>query len=353
MLEHILERQLSPVTDALEPLRILPHSRPDTSFDQKLASCGRSPLQASGVDVLQLNLGKLCNQACHHCHVDAGPWHREIMSREIAEACLHVLRRSRIPTLDITGGAPEMNPHFRWLVSEASELRRRVIDRCNLTILTAPGYEDLPSFLAEHKVEIVASLPCYLEENVDRQRGEHVFRRSIAALRRLNSVGYGMPDSPLLLTLVFNPSGPTLPPDQLQLEAMYRRELRAQHQIEFSRLFTLTNMPINRFLSDLLKSGKSDTYMQMLIDAFNPATVEGLMCRTTLSVDWQGNLSDCDFNQMVELPLAQTLPRRITELDESTLATLMNRVIVTGKHCFGCTAGTGSSCQGRLVEQRQ
>lgn len=315
------------------------------SFDKMLAEHHVATLHSSNIRVLQINIGKLCNQTCRHCHVDAGPSRREIMSHKVAETVIDLLRRSDISTLDITGGAPEMNPSFRWMVQEARKLGRQVIDRCNLTILVANGFEDLPEFLAEHQVEIVASLPCYLEENVDAQRGPFVFRRSIEALKRLNGLGYGQPDSPLTLTLVFNPLGPKLPPDQLKLEDAYRRELRVRYGIEFTRLFTITNMPINRFLSDLHEAHQYESYMQALVEAFNPATVVGLMCRTTLSVDWQGNLYDCDFNQMLDLPVAECAPRNITDFD---LTTLSNRRIVTGPHCFGCTAGAGSSCQGSL-----
>ncbi len=350
MVELTLLRRASPLAQAAEQLRILTGGGQPFSIEQVLEDHGRLPLRATGIEVLQINVGKLCNQTCRHCHVDAGPDRREMMSRETAEACLDVLRRSDIQTLDITGGAPEMNPHFRWLVSEARSLGRRVIDRCNLTILVAPGFEDLPEFLAEHQVEIVASLPCYLEENVDRQRGEHVFRRSLDALGRLNALGYGRSDGTLVLTLVYNPTGPTLPPNQEQLEATYRRELRSRYEIEFTRLFTITNMPISRFLDDLLRSGQYEDYMRTLVEAFNPATVDGLMCRTMLSVDWQGNLSDCDFNQMLGLPVAAGLPRNVAELDDTTLGRMAVRRIVMGPHCFGCTAGSGSSCQGSMAK---
>lgn len=350
MSELTLLRQASPLAHSSEQLRILSESSPRDTFEAALARHGRLALEAAGIEILQINVGKLCNQTCRHCHVDAGPDRREVMSRETAEACVNLLRRSNIPTLDITGGAPEMNPHFRWLVSEAHSLGRRIIDRCNLTILVAPRFDDLPEFLAQHQVEIVASLPCYLEGNVDRQRGDHVFQRSLEALRRLNELGYGQRDSSLVLTLVFNPIGPTLPPDQQQLEADYRRELRARYEIDFTRLFTITNLPISRFLDDLLQSGQFDVYMHKLIEAFNPATVDGLMCRTMLSVDWQGHLSDCDFNQMLGLPLAKGHPRSIFDLDDVTLARLANRPIVTGRHCFGCTAGAGSSCQGSVID---
>ncbi len=349
MVELSLWRRESPLAQTSEQLRILSRNPQHWDFDQVLAQQSCHPLCATGLDVLQINVGKVCNQTCRHCHVDAGPDRRESMSRETAQACLDVLRRSDIPTLDITGGAPEMNPHFRWLVAEARAMGRRVIDRCNLTILVTPGYEDLPEFLAQHEVEIVASLPCYLESNVDQQRGDRVFQRSMEALRKLNALGYGQPDSPLKLTLVYNPIGPTLPPDQQKLEADYRRELRARYGIEFTQLFTITNLPISRFLDDLMQSGQLDAYMHKLVEAFNPVTVEGLMCRTMLSVDWQGNLSDCDFNQMLGVPLATGMPLSIADLDEAALGQLANRRIVTGSHCFGCTAGAGSSCQGSLA----
>ncbi|MGD9855035.1 MAG: arsenosugar biosynthesis radical SAM (seleno)protein ArsS [Planctomycetaceae bacterium] len=316
---------------------------------EEVLSRHRLPLlQACGIEVLQVNVGKVCNQTCAHCHVDAGPDRREAMNRETVDACLRVLADCDIPTLDITGGAPEMNPHFRRLVTEARKLGRRAIDRCNLTILLAPGFDDLPEFLAEHQVEIVASLPCYLEENCDRQRGDGVFRRSIEALRRLNALGYGRPESGLDLTLVYNPIGPSLPPAQDTLEQDYRRELLERYDLEFTRLYTITNMPISRFLDDLLHSGRYEQYMLRLIEAFNPVAVNGVMCRTMLSVDWQGRLFDCDFNQMLDLPLAPE-PRNIRDLDRAALLRLARRRIVTGRHCFGCTAGAGSSCQGSVT----
>ena len=347
MTELTLLRRHSPLSEASEQLRILNDTHESPSFAETLAEHHALPLRATGIRVLQVNVGKLCNQTCRHCHVDAGPDRREIMPHDVAEAVIDVLRRTDIPTLDITGGAPEMNPSFRWMVHEARKLGRQVIDRCNLTILVTQGFNDLPEFLAEHQVEIVASLPCYLEENVDQQRGQFAFRRSIEALRRLNDLGYGRPGSPLTLTLVFNPLGPQLPPDQSQLEAAYRRELRARYGIEFTRLFTITNMPISRFLADLLESGQFESYQRTLVDAFNPAAVDGLMCRTMLSVDWLGNLYDCDFNQMLALPVGSLAPRHIRDFNEASLS---NREIVTGSHCFGCTAGAGSGCQGSIVE---
>lgn len=315
-------------------------------FDDMLRQHGLHGLHAEGIAVLQVNVGKVCNQTCGHCHVDAGPDRRESMSRETAEQVIAVLAENDIPTLDITGGAPEMNPNFRWLVTEARRLGRRVIDRCNLTILVANGFRDLPDFLADQGVEVVASLPCYLEENCDSQRGDGVFRESIQALRQLNELGYGRPESGLVLNLVYNPLGPSLPPDQSDLEAAYRHELATRYGVTFTSLHTITNLPISRFLDDLVSQHRYDDYMQLLIDAFNPNTVAGVMCRSMISVDWQGRLFDCDFNQMLEIGLAEGMPRQLSDFDAESLA---SRPIVTGRHCFGCTAGCGSSCQGAVL----
>lgn len=352
MIELTLLRQHHPLANSAEQLRILESSGNWPRFDELVADQTGQPLIAAGLAVLQINVGKICNQTCSHCHVDAGPDRREVMSREIAELCLDVLRRGNFETLDITGGAPEMCPEFRTIVTGARNMGRRVIDRCNLTILEAPGYEDLPAFLAENQVEIVASLPCYLEANVDRQRGDRVFERSLRALHKLNKLGYGQSDSPLRLTLVYNPVGPMLPPPQEALEADYRRELRSRYGIEFNQLYTITNMPISRFLDDLLESGQYESYMESLVMAFNPSTVEGVMCRTMLSVDWCGNLFDCDFNQMLNLGLSEGQPQHLRDLDDATLTRLTNRRIVTGQHCFGCTAGNGSSCGGRVIDSQ-
>jgi radical SAM/Cys-rich protein len=315
-------------------------------FADALASTGLWPLRAGGIQVLQVNVGKLCNQTCRHCHVDAGPDRDEVMSRETMRLCLDALERGDIPVLDVTGGAPELNPDFRWLVEQARAQGRQVIDRCNLTILLVARFEDLPDFLARHQVEVVASLPCYLPQNTDRQRGEGVFERSIEALRRLNAVGYGRPGSGLLLTLVYNPVGPSLPPPQAALEADYRRELLAHYGVVFNRLFTITNMPISRFLDDLLETGRYEEYMRKLVEAYNPAAAAGVMCRTTLSVGWDGRLYDCDFNQMLDLEPGPGLPRHIRDFDPARLA---SRTIVTGQHCYGCTAGNGSGCQGAIT----
>lgn len=350
MTQLTLLRQGHSLSDPQTQLQLLADQAAGISFSRKVAEHGVELLQPTGLQVLQANVGKVCNQTCEHCHVDAGPERRESMSVDVAQACLNLLQRARIPVLDITGGAPEMNPQFRMLVSGARQRRARVIDRCNLTILTAPGFTDLPEFLAEHEVEIIASLPCYLEQNVDQQRGAGVFERSLQALRKLNSLGYGVPGSPLVLTLVYNPLGPGLPPPQAKLEADYRRELRARYGIEFSRLFTITNMPISRFLASLAAQGRVAEYLSRLVGAFNPATLAGLMCRTMLSVDWRGALYDCDFNQMLELPVAGPRSLNVLTLTDADLVQLQQRAIRTDLHCFGCTAGAGSSCGGVLTE---
>ncbi len=346
MATRTLLRQGSELAEPLRQLELLQPMAGEKRFDQALAESGLAPLTATGIQVLQVNLGKLCNQTCRHCHVDAGPGRREVMTRDTAQACLDVLACSGIPTLDLTGGAPEMNPNFVWLVEQARRLERRVIDRSNLTILLAPGFEQLPEFLARQGVEVVASLPCYLAENTDAQRGAGAFAKSLAALGRLNALGYGRPGSGLELTLVYNPIGPTLPPAQASLEAAYRRELGARYGIVFNRLYTITNMPISRFLDDLVRSGQYEPYMEKLIEAYNPAAAAGVMCRTTLSVGWDGRLYDCDFNQMLALGLAASLPGTIHDFQTEPLAA---RRIVTGQHCYGCTAGAGSGCQGAIT----
>jgi len=341
-----LLREDSPLADGAYQVELLERTKGIPPFQSWLSQHGLGRLAATGIEVLQVNVGRLCNQTCRHCHVDAGPDRREVMTRETLSDCLSVLARADIPVVDITGGAPELNPNFRWFVEHVRSSGRRVIDRCNLTVLVTSGQEDLPQFLAQHEVEVVASLPCYLEENVDAQRGDRVFARSIEALLRLNSLGYGRPESGLMLNLVYNPLGPSLPPPQGQLEADYRRELGSRYGVAFNHLYTITNMPISRFLDDLLKSGRYEAYLEKLLAAFNPAAVAGVMCRTTLSVDWQGRLYDCDFNQMLDLGLLPELPQHIRDFDAGRLGA---RMIATGKHCYGCTAGAGSSCQGSLV----
>jgi radical SAM/Cys-rich protein len=303
-------------------------------------------LRRTKTEVLQVNVGKLCNLTCVHCHVNAGPKRKEIMTRETVDRVVDWFARTEIPTIDLTGGAPEMIPDFRYFIERAKTLRpsRRVIDRCNLTILLDPGYEGLAQFLARHKVEIIASMPCYTAENVNAQRGQGVFDGSIEALRVLNSLGYG---SDLPLHLVYNPVGAFLPRPQAELEADYKRELKQHFGIVFNNLYTITNLPIARFASYLRHNNKLEEYMQLLIDNFNPATIAGLMCRNTISVSWTGEVFDCDFNQMLKMNWRNgTGPLHLWDLDP---AAVENREIQTGNHCFGCTAGAGSSCGGALV----
>jgi radical SAM/Cys-rich protein len=314
-------------------------------FDEKLASHGLE-LRARTVETLQVNVGKLCNQACKHCHVDAGPARTEIMARETIEQIILAIRRFRFPILDITGGAPELNPSFRYLVRQARLLGTRVMVRHNLTVMFEPEQDDLPDFFREHEVEVVSSLPYFLEQQTDAQRGRGVFAKSIAALCRLNAAGYGLDESGLVLNLVFNPVGAFLPPAQGSIEADFKRELRARYNVSFNRLYTITNMPIKRFLDYLRRSGNEERYMRRLVEAFNPQAVEGLMCRSLVSVDWTGRLYDCDFNQMLELGVAPELPQTISEFDAEKFAA---RPIMTGSHCFGCTAGAGSSCGGAIA----
>lgn len=301
-------------------------------------------LRRGRLETLQANLGYRCNQSCLHCHVAAGPGRTEQMSRETMDLMLGFARERCIPTLDLTGGAPELNPHFRRLVAAARAQGMRVIDRCNLTILNAPGQEDLAEFLAGHEVEIVASLPCYLKENVDRQRGEGVFESSLAALRRLNALGYGRDR---VLNLVFNPAGPTLPPDQAGLEAAYKEQLSTRYGIVFNRLLVLTNMPIRRFGSQLVSHDGFRDYMALLKGAHRDENLASVMCKTLVSVDWQGQVHDCDFNQMLGLPLGEAAaPVHLSELMDREIESLPIR---TADHCYGCTAGQGSGCGGALA----
>jgi radical SAM/Cys-rich protein len=335
----------NPLASTKEQLRILDDSA-CPPFETRLAEAGLEPLCATGITVFQINVGKLCNQTCRHCHVDAGPDRREVMSEEIAELCIEVLGQTAIPTVDITGGAPELNPHFRWIVEQARKLGRHVIDRCNLSVLLLPSQKDLGEFLARHRVEVIASLPYYRPGQTDAQRGEGVFEKSIQALRLLNSLGYGKEDSDLKLNLVCNPVGAFLPPKQDSIEALFRRELAGRHQVTFNHLYTITNMPISRFLEFLLESGNYAAYMERLANAFNPSAAAGVMCRYTLSVGWDGKLYDCDFNQMLDLPVTPHAPRHLRDFDPMRLH---ERQIVTQNHCYGCTAGAGSSCGGAVT----
>ncbi|WP_367154123.1 arsenosugar biosynthesis radical SAM (seleno)protein ArsS [Methylomonas sp. HYX-M1] len=306
------------------------------------------PLRRGALQVLQLNLGYLCNLSCVHCHVDAGPKRKESMSAQTIAQALAFARAAAVHTLDLTGGAPEMHPNFQALVEQAREQGLNVIDRCNLTILQHPDYRYLPAFLAEQRVEIVASLPCYLQDNVDTQRGKGVFADSIAALKHLNRLGYGRVDSGLALNLVYNPQGPTLPPAQLGLEQAYKNHLQQEYGIVFNRLFAMTNMPIQRFGSTLLSQGRLPAYLDLLRQNFRRENLSNLMCLNTLSVDWQGYVYDCDFNQMLAMPLGgfDAARRHIAELQ---VADLPGAPIATAGHCFGCTAGQGSSCGGALA----
>lgn len=326
-------------------------------FGQRLRQDGQV-LTRRSLGTLQINVGKMCNLACHHCHVEAGPKRKEIMTWETMSRILGWIdthgREIGLTTLDVTGGAPEMNPEFRRFVSEARKRGLHVMDRCNLTILLDPGYEDMVDFLASNQVEIVASLPCYLEDNVDKQRGKGVFNESVEALLRLNRAGYAMSGSGLKLSLVYNPTGYGLPPAQEKLEADYKRELRSRFGIEFDRLFTITNMPIKRFAHALQRDGKYDMYMGKLIGAHNPANVDSVMCRDLVSIGWQGSVYDCDFNQMLQMPLTgpggeeHVVERESRKLWDFTPEELVGRGIATRSHCFGCTAGAGSSCTGAL-----
>ena len=305
-------------------------------------------IKRAELETLQVNLGYLCNQSCLHCHVNAGPLRKENMNEETIEDIVHFLRNSNIKKLDLTGGAPELNPHFRYLVKTATDMGIHVIDRCNLTVLHEQGQEDTADFLAQHKVEVVASLPCYLEENVDGQRGDGVFQSSVAAIKLLNLSGYGLQGSDLELNLMYNPIGAHLPPAQVQLELDYKRELNERHGIVFNNLYTLTNMPIKRFGSTLISKGEFEGYMDLLKQAYQTANLKTVMCRSLISIDWQGYAYDCDFNQMLDMPLNDSSKK--THIRDILSSELVNRDIFVADHCYGCTAGQGSSCGGALHE---
>ena len=310
-------------------------------FAEKLSHHGLN-LRRATLQTLQINVGRKCNQACHHCHVDAAPWRTEMMPADIARRVGEWIREHRPPVVDITGGAPELSEHFRYFVETAREAGCHVIDRNNLTIIETEAFAWLPEYLAKHEVEVVASLPCYSAGNVDAQRGDGVFAKSISALKKLNAVGYG---TRLPLSLVYNPLGAKLPPPQAELEAEYKVELRQRFGIEFTRLFTITNQPIARFAEDLRAHGQWDAYLELLATSFNPATVEGLMCRSTISIGWLGEVFDCDFNQMLKMQMRNGKPLHLWDV---TPARLENSEIQTGGHCLACTAGSGSSCTGAL-----
>ena len=318
-----------------------------TSFEDALAGAGLFPLHATGIDILQINVGRKCNQTCRHCHVDAGPDRTEMMPDAVVDRCLEVMEGTSIPTVDITGGAPELHKRWKEIVVRARAAGKHVMDRCNLTITRLPNYAYLPEFFAEHGVHVVASLPHYRQKGTDTQRGDGVFEESVEALRRLNALGYGKPGTGLVLDLVANPVGTFLPGSQKALEAEWKRQLLRLYGVEFNALYTITNMPISRFLEFLEETRQLDAYLERLVTAFNPAAAAGVMCRNTLSVGWDGTLYDCDFNQMLELPVHPGVPRTIFDF---SLEALSSREIVLGPHCFGCTAGAGSSCGGATAE---
>lgn len=317
------------------------------TFAEKIKETGQFPLRPKKLEVLQINLGYMCNQVCEHCHVDAGPDRKEIMTRETMEQCLEVIKKTEAHTLDLTGGAPEMNPNFRWFVDEASKAGiKDFIVRSNLTILRAnKKYHDLPKFFKNHNVHVVSSMPHWTRGKTDKQRGEGVFDQSIKALQELNAVGYGMPDSKLRLDLVYNPSGAFLPGDQASMEKDFKKALLEDFGIHFHNLFAITNLPISRFLDYLIASENYEDYMYQLVEAYNPTAVESVMCTNTISVSWDGWLYDCDFNQMLELKIAGNV-KHISEYNEELLS---NRNILISQHCYGCTAGAGSSCQGSVT----
>ena len=303
-------------------------------------------LKRNAVHTLQVNIGKRCNQACHHCHVESGPNRTENMTLDTVDRLLELLRHEpQIHTVDITGGAPELNPHLCYFVSESRKINKNVIDRCNLTVFFEPHQDDTPEFLAAHGVQVVASLPCYKEDNVDAQRGKGVFGNSIAALQKLNSLGYGQSGTGLILNLVYNPVGEHLPPEQKSLEADYHAHLKDEFGIEFNQLFTITNMPIKRYAHMLERDGKMHDYMQLLFDNFNPQAAKNVMCTELLSIGWDGQIYDCDFNQMLDIPL-NWKPRTIWDIASFSQA---ETEIAVASHCFGCTAGAGSSCGGALL----
>lgn len=337
-----VEEQLNVLNGEIFQSGILP------TFKDKLIESNNFPLQPTGIQIFQVNVGYMCNQTCKHCHVDAGPDRKEIMTRETMQLCLDVYEKYRFSTVDLTGGAPEMNPDFRWFVKEFKKLgAKEIIVRCNLTIILAnKNYHDLPQFFKENNVRVVSSLPFYKSDRTDRQRGEGVFDKSLMALHLLNEVGYGAQESGLMLDLVYNPSGSFLPADQKTLEADFKRELFANHKIVFNALLCITNLPISRFLEHLITTDNFEDYMSLLVRSFNPAAVKGVMCRNTISIGWDGYLYDCDFNQMLGLKTNKSAGQHIREFE---LEKLNQRTIMVNQHCYGCTAGAGSSCQGTVV----
>ena len=342
----VLQHPLSKSINQLDILESDPQNR-HPRFKDKVATLGMFPLKPADIEIFQINVGKMCNQVCKHCHVDAGPDRKEIMTRETMELCLEILKTSAFKTVDLTGGAPEMNPDFRWFVEEIKALGKHIIVRCNLTIILAnKRFHDLPDFFKKHQIEIVSSLPSFTQDRTDRQRGDGVFDDSIKALQLLNSVGYGMNGTGLILNLVYNPAGAFLPPDQVALEREYKAELEKRYGISFNNLFAITNMPISRYLDYLLNTGNYDKYMDKLIEAFNPAAVKNVMCRNTISVSWDGYIYDCDFNQMLDLKVSCQDSQHLSTFHAASIS---DRNIILKQHCYGCTAGAGSSCGGAVA----
>ena len=346
-----LKAQHSTLADAHEQIEIIEHGKTGNfalvPFQQKLEQSNLYPLKPAQVEIFQVNIGKMCNQTCRHCHVDAGPDRKEIMTKETMQQCIEVLKNNpELKTVDLTGGAPEMNPNFRWFVEEIKKLDRHIIVRCNLTIILAnKKYHDLPEFYKLHNIEVVSSLPFYTQDRTDRQRGNGVFEDSIKALQMLNEAGYGKENTDLILNLVYNPAGAFLPPSQQSLKKEYKQALKQKFGIEFNNLYVITNMPINRYLDYLLTSGNYESYMEKLVNAYNPVAAANVMCRNTISIGWDGYLYDCDFNQMLELKVNSNSKH----ISDFNITELNKREIIIGQHCYGCTAGAGSSCGGAVV----
>ncbi|HEU0053879.1 MAG TPA: arsenosugar biosynthesis radical SAM (seleno)protein ArsS [Longimicrobium sp.] len=338
-----LQKRHSPLASTAAQRGLLARVPTAASFEDALEGAGLYPLRPTAIEILQVNVGRKCNQTCRHCHVDAGPDRTESMPDAVMDRVLEIVEGTAIPTVDITGGAPELHPRWRELVTRARAAGKHVIDRCNLTITRLPNYAYIPGFLAEHGAHVIASLPHYRQKGTDTQRGDGVFEESIEALKTFNALGYGKEGTGLVLDLVTNPVGTFLPGSQQALEAEWKRQMARLYGVEFNALYTITNMPISRFLEFLEETGQTELYLERLATAFNPAAAAGVMCRNTLSVGWDGTLYDCDFNQMLDLPVHPRTPRTVFDFD---LAALERREIVLGPHCFGCTAGAGSSCGG-------
>ena len=347
-LAQSLKKQDNKLSDAKYQMSVLNNLELEEitlpEFGDKIKEIDLFPLKPTGIEIFQMNMGKMCNQVCAHCHVDAGPDRKEIMSKEIMEYCLEIIANNDISTVDLTGGAPEMNPHFRWFVESCSKLNVKVLVRCNLTIILAnPKYNDLPQFYKKHNVEVVSSMPHYTKGKTDRQRGDGVFDKSIKALQMLNKVGYGKEHSGLVLNLVYNPAGAFLPADQTTMENDFKKQLKNDFDIEFNNLFAITNIPISRYLDYLIKTNNYESYMEKLVNAYNPVAAANVMCRNTLSIGWDGFIYDCDFNQMLDVKVSAKASQHVKDYDNKTLS---DRNILIGQHCFGCTAGAGSSCGG-------